>query len=215
MKPADVAPGCPIITQSYGSTTFTGEWKVAPSVSRTGWFHRGVDLAGPNCCDTPLLAVGDGTVEAVGQTFAGSGGLGPGAILLRLSDGVLAVYGHGYPEVSPGQQVVKGQRIGRVGSQGYSTGCHLHLEICSQLGTVPQGCLDPLAYDGPGGPGGVFMALSDEEQVELLNKAREIHAWLSGRGNSMAGKVDAEYTWMEGTGNTIAARVERIEQKGS
>ena len=137
----------------------------------SGWYHRGVDLAGDACCDTPLLATGDGVVEAVGQTFTGSDGLGPGAILLRMTDGVLAVYGHGYAECSVGQHVTKGQRIGRVGSQGYSTGCHLHLEICTQLGTVPDGCIDPLSYVGPGSSAGGFLdMLSDDEQRILFDR---------------------------------------------
>lgn len=152
MRPTEISPGCPVITQAYGCTSFAGEWAVSPSVCPSTWFHRGLDVAGERCCDTPMLAVGDGTVQAVGQTFSGSSGLGPGAILLRMTDGVLAVYGHGYAEVAVGQRVAKGARIGRVGSQGFSTGCHVHLEICTQLGTVPQGCINPLSYDGPGAP---------------------------------------------------------------
>ena len=183
MQPAEVAPGCPYVTQPFSCTDFAGEW-YAPFCP-SGWYHRGVDLAGDACCDTPLLATGDGVVEAVGQTFTGSDGLGPGAILLRMTDGVLAVYGHGYAECSVGQHVTKGQRIGRVGSQGYSTGCHLHLEICTQLGTVPDGCIDPLSYVGPGSSAGGFLdMLSDDEQVELLNNTRSIAQWIAGTGNA-------------------------------
>jgi hypothetical protein len=163
MQIAEVAPGCPIITQAFGCTSFAGEWAVSGAVCPSGWFHRGVDLAGANCCDTPLLAAGSGEIRALGQSFTGSGGLGPGAILLGMDDGMLAVYGHGYAECSVGQRVQKGERIGRVGTQGFSTGCHLHLEICSQLGTVPGGCVNPLSYDGPG-----EAAPEPEEEVDKL-----------------------------------------------
>lgn len=152
MRPTDVAPGCPVVTQGFGCTPFAGECAVSSAVCATGWYHDGVDLAGPDCRDTPLLAVGDGMIEAIGQSWPGSGGLGPGAILLRMADGVYAGYGHGVAECRIGERVRRGQRIGRVNTLGFSTECHLHLTVRTQLGTVPQGCLDPLAYTGPGQP---------------------------------------------------------------
>jgi murein DD-endopeptidase MepM/ murein hydrolase activator NlpD len=180
MNYQEVAPGCPIITQAYGCTSFAGEWAVPASVCPSGWFHDGLDLAGATCCDTPLLAVGNGVVQAIGQTWAGSGGLGPGAILLRLDDGVYAGYGHGYAEVAVGQRVSKGDRIGRVGTQGFSTGCHLHLTIRTQLGTVPQGCINPLSYDGPGvaARGGFLAMLSDDEQRILFDRVGLLYTQL-------------------------------------
>ena len=225
----DVAPGCPVITQPFGCTSFAGEWAVSGAVCSSGWFHRGVDLAGANCCDTPLLAVGDGVVQAVGQTFTGAGGLGPGAILLRMEDGVLAVYGHGYAECSPGQRVGKGQRIGRVGSQGFSTGCHLHLEICTQLGTVPGGCINPLSYEGPGiGPGGFLMALTDEQQIMVFDRVNALWDSLAspefvrtyGAGNDAGRCAAGSLAWLNAQGQevrdmmgVVLQRLDAIEAK--
>ncbi len=163
MQPTEIGPGCPTVTQDFGPTSYEGEW-YCPT-SPTGRWHDGVDVAGVNCCGTPVLAVGDGLVQALGQTWPGSDGLGPGAILIRMDDGKYAGYGHGFPEVSIGQRVTKGQRIGRVGTQGNSTGCHVHLMIRNQLGTIPGG-VDPLKYTGPSGSASPTPEAPKEETVK-------------------------------------------------
>jgi biotin carboxyl carrier protein len=85
--------------------------------------HDGVDIA--NNRGTPIYAAGAGTVTHSGA----AGGYGQW-IRIRHSDGSVTEYGHMYQRfVSVGQSVSAGQRIALMGSEGQSTGPHLHLEV--------------------------------------------------------------------------------------
>jgi hypothetical protein len=148
-----VAPDLGVVTQPYGCTSFSGEWRVGGGVCSTGFFHAGIDLSEADCCDKPLFATRDGVVEAVGG-FPGSVGLGPNAVCIRTDEGPFLIYGHcSSAHVQPGQRINAGQHIADVGTLGFSTGCHLHFEVRTELGTVPpQGMLDPGQYLDFGGP---------------------------------------------------------------
>ncbi|EST37685.1 hypothetical protein N566_11715 [Streptomycetaceae bacterium MP113-05] len=85
--------------------------------------HDGVDIA--NNRGTPLYAAGPGTVTHSGA----AGGYGQW-IRIRHPDGTVTEYGHMYQRfVSVGQTVSGGQRIALMGSEGQSTGPHLHFEV--------------------------------------------------------------------------------------
>jgi len=86
--------------------------------------HNGIDLATP--CGRPVYAARSGRVSY-------SGWLGTAGNFIRLTheDGYTTGYAHlqnGSLYVQLGQTVVTGQLIGRIGTTGGSTGCHLHLE---------------------------------------------------------------------------------------
>lgn len=90
---------------------------------RWGTFHKGVDIA--NAVGTPIVAVMDGTVIDSGPA-SGFGNW----IRLQHDDGTVTVYGHmSTLNVSVGQRVVAGQQIAGMGSEGFSTGSHLHFEV--------------------------------------------------------------------------------------
>ncbi|OIR43454.1 M23 family metallopeptidase [Corynebacterium sp. NML130628] len=90
---------------------------------RWGSFHSGVDIANVN--GTPILAVMDGTVIDSGPA-QGYGNW----IRIRHEDGSISVYGHmDSLYASVGQVVHAGELIAGMGSQGFSTGSHLHFEI--------------------------------------------------------------------------------------
>ena len=119
--------GNPYITSYYGWRP----WPLDPSAGRD--FHTGLDLAG-NFND-PILAVKDGIVSQVSYPFPNQnyGGYFTGQanyIIIDHQDGTYSAYWHLKSiKVSVGQRVSQGQRIGGMGSTGYSTGCHLHFEI--------------------------------------------------------------------------------------
>jgi murein DD-endopeptidase MepM/ murein hydrolase activator NlpD len=86
--------------------------------------HAGIDLAGPS--GTPIYATADGYVSTAGWNSGGYGNL----IKVDHGRGIETRYGHlASITVSPGQQVKRGQLIGRMGSTGRSTGSHLHYEV--------------------------------------------------------------------------------------
>jgi pyruvate/2-oxoglutarate dehydrogenase complex dihydrolipoamide acyltransferase (E2) component len=108
-QPAFVLP-----TQGRLTTCFCTRW---------GAMHWGIDLAAP--LGTPILAAADGVVLRAGPA-TGYGN----AIYIQDADGNVEIYGHmRYLFVHAGDVVSAGDTIAKVGSEGQSTGPHLHFEI--------------------------------------------------------------------------------------
>jgi murein DD-endopeptidase MepM/ murein hydrolase activator NlpD len=103
------------ITSSFGERQdpFNGE----------GAFHQGIDISGT--LGEPVRAPADGTVLMAGP----ASGYGQ-EVMLDHGHGVHTLYGHlsGFA-VTSGQDVHRGEIIGYVGSEGRSTGPHLHYEV--------------------------------------------------------------------------------------
>jgi len=86
--------------------------------------HEGVDLAGP--AGQPIYATGDGIVESTEVNFSGYGNV----IVIDHGFGYKTRYAHLKEiKVTQGQVVIRGDRIGTLGSSGLSTGPHLHYEV--------------------------------------------------------------------------------------
>ena len=85
--------------------------------------HLGVDYAAPT--GTAVRAIGDGSVE-----FAGwQNGYG-NVVQIKHSNERSTLYAHmSRIDVKKGQRIEQAQRVGAVGSTGWSTGPHLHLEF--------------------------------------------------------------------------------------
>ena len=82
-----------------------------------------MDIA--NSVGTPIYAVMDGTVIDSGPA-SGYGNW----IRIQHDDGSMSVYGHmSTLNVTVGERVTAGQQIAGMGSEGFSTGSHLHFEI--------------------------------------------------------------------------------------
>ena len=99
--------------------------------------HAGVDLA--PACYAPIYAAHSGTV-----TFAANGGGYGNEVVLDNGGGISTAYGHivdGGILVSVGQHVEAGQQIAKIGSTGWSTGCHLHFET-----RVNGSAVDPVPF---------------------------------------------------------------------
>lgn len=110
---------------------------------RWGSMHNGVDIA--NTPGTPIRAVAAGTVIDSGPA-QGFGNW----IRIRHEDGSISVYGHMQSlYVAVGEVVQPGQLIAGMGSEGFSTGSHLHFEIWSD-GATPSDPAPWLAARGIG-----------------------------------------------------------------
>lgn len=93
-------------------------------------FHEGIDF--PAETGTPIFAAASGKVVEAG--FHPQYGK---VIEIDHGNGLLSRYAHASQVlVQDGELVVRGQRVGAVGSTGRSTGPHLHFEV--RLNGVPQ-----------------------------------------------------------------------------
>lgn len=93
--------------------------------------HSGIDIGrkadGTSINGAAIVAAGGGKVIWA----SARGGYG-NTVMIDHGNGVVTLYAHqqsGGIRVSVGQKVSKGDRIGTVGSTGYSTGPHLHFEV--------------------------------------------------------------------------------------
>lgn len=95
-------------------------------------WHTGTDFGAP--CGTPVYAAHAGTIEIDSSL----GWAGPW--LVKVSTGASSLvtwYAHMQSvEVSRGQKVTPGQKIGQVGDRGNSAGCHLHFEVHLKNGSI-------------------------------------------------------------------------------
>lgn len=86
--------------------------------------HKGVDIAAPT--GTTVFAAAEGEVIRIGHDPAGYGNF----IEMRHPNGMTTLYGHlSRIDVASGDRIGERERIGLVGSTGYSTGPHLHFEV--------------------------------------------------------------------------------------
>lgn len=97
-------------------------------------FHDGIDIAAPY--GAPVYAMSDGVVLYAGP----ASGFG-NEIVLSHKGGVTTVYGHISRILVTGGAVKAGQPIALVGSEGESTGPHLHAEV-----RVNDRPVDPIAW---------------------------------------------------------------------
>jgi len=102
----------------------TGEWR----------YHRGVDYAAPHGTDVRSLSGGQ-------VVFADRQGGYGNTVVVESESGVRTRYAHlSELGVTKGEEVSRGQEIGKVGDSGRATGPHLHLEV-ERAGRL----LDPLS----------------------------------------------------------------------
>ena len=106
--------------------------------SGTNNSHKGTDYAVPE--GTPVISWKDGIVS----TESLDSGYGT-AVMLEHADGMQSIYGHlSSKDVKAGDTIKAGQRIGKSGSTGNSTGPHLHFELRKGKNNP----VDPSGYTG-------------------------------------------------------------------
>ena len=91
-----------------------------------GVVHHGVDIS--KGLGTPVGAIALGTVSFTGGSYCCGLGF---HVVIQHDNGFESLYAHlnGAPPVFEGQQIAQGDTIGFVGTTGFSTGPHLHLEL--------------------------------------------------------------------------------------
>lgn len=135
--PADANPRAYFITPTWGRLSSPLGWRADPLRSGVWQHHWGIDIAAP--AGTPVVASAAGTVRYTGW-YGGYGSL----VYLDHGQGWTTLYSHlGRIDVRGGQHVDQGTIIAAVGSNGRSTGPHLHFEIRHRNRPV-----DPLRYLG-------------------------------------------------------------------
>jgi murein DD-endopeptidase MepM/ murein hydrolase activator NlpD len=117
-------------TQSYGSISGSGMFIMPTSgyvsvIDKAGTHAGGCAVDICNSAGTPIYAAAGGTVTVAGWYY----GYGY-AVVIDHGNGYSTLYGHASSlGVSVGQTVSQGQYIAAMGSTGWSTANHLHLEV--------------------------------------------------------------------------------------
>lgn len=99
-------------------------------------FHAGVDIRAPK--GSPVVAAADGVVVEVEYGLVGYGHY----VRVAHQGTISTLYAH-LDEVRAevGQKVQRGQEIGTVGTTGWSTGPHLHVEVYEGNRTINPGTI--------------------------------------------------------------------------
>lgn len=127
---------------------FKGKFRVTSprgyrNLGGTEAYHGGLDLVALE--DKTVYAIADGTVDATPFEPNGFGYY----VRQLLPDGRRIYYGHMAKDsivVEPGQTIKKGDKLGTMGSTGFSTGAHTHIELRPK-GTKKES-LDIAAFTG-------------------------------------------------------------------
>lgn len=115
------------VTSGYG-------YRISPFTSRRE-FHKGVDIY--TKLGAPILAPADGIVIASSRDSSYGN-----YIKIRHLPGIITRYAHNQVNlVRKGQQVRRGEIIGKVGNTGRSTGPHLHYEVI-----IKRKAVNPMIY---------------------------------------------------------------------
>ena len=125
--PANVSYSVPVLPFSYqspvaGYTSSGFGYRLHPLQGEVK-FHYGTDFAA--WTGTDILAFADGTVLVAGESDSYGN-----YIIIDHGDGYETLYAHcSQLDVTSGESVQAGQRIGLVGATGQVTGPHLHFEL--------------------------------------------------------------------------------------
>ncbi len=116
------------VTNPFGPAIhpFTGQW----------YLHKGIDIA--QRLGTPIVASANGKVSRIDFEALGYGHY----VDIKHNYGFLTKYGHLQRSyVTKGQEILRGQVVGTLGSSGLSTGPHLHYEV-----RIGNQVVDPTKY---------------------------------------------------------------------
>ncbi len=129
IKPKEV-PTAPrrYYAQVPGAGVGSGQfvWPASGRITQTpSWYHMAIDIANASAPD--ILAADGGTAIVAGWVQPSAYG---NHVIIDHGNGYATLYAHlSQIYVSVGQQIAKGQALGKMGSTGRSTGTHLHFEV--------------------------------------------------------------------------------------
>lgn len=167
-----------------------GTWRVSSGYgSRWGGFHAGLDFAAP--LSTPIYSVSDGTVVQGNDRAAGSvSGFGNWVwIDSQANLGRDFIYGHMRHHeiyVKRGDRVKAGQLIARVGSEGGSTGPHLHFEVWGPPGRTGGRHEDPATWLANNINSGEELTMAQIDELKQLIRdenartRKHVEDWIKG-----------------------------------
>ncbi len=116
-----------IITSTYG-------W-------RWGKLHEGLDISGTGY-GSPIYAANNGTIEKAGYTSTNGN-----YIYINHNNGYYSIYAHlASINVTAGQAVSMGDKIGTMGQSGYAFGTHLHFGIYKGYPFLGGYSVNPLSF---------------------------------------------------------------------
>lgn len=188
----------PMKDEDYSTSSGYGP-RPSPTPGASSW-HKGADFAAGD--GKPIFAAGDGKVIKAGA----ASGFGNWVVIDHEYEGKTysTVYGHmrnNTIKVKTGDKVNAGQQIASVGSEGFSTGPHLHFEIWDggRFGggnhTNPVKFLNNVGAtddatgaegpDGPGNDGG-----DSDEGGSTGNCSNGLLDWIFGGGDNNGGGDD-------------------------
>lgn len=128
--PGGIQPEAPAQMLPFTPSVFAGGsgqliWPTSGAVTQyPSWYHMALDIANPG---GPGVAAADNGVVILVKYLTYDYGQ---HVMIDHGNGVVTLYGHLQAiYVKPGDQVAKGQIIGKMGSTGRSTGTHLHFEV--------------------------------------------------------------------------------------
>ena len=164
------APTKPKVVHPMGEDD--GAWSISSGYgSRWGTFHAGLDFAAP--LGTPIYAVADATVVQGKERAPGSvSGFGNWVWLdAQNTLGKDFIYGHMRHHeiyVKRGDKVKAGDLIARVGSEGGSTGPHLHFEVWGSPGRIGGRHEDPAPWLKKNINTGEELTVAQVEEIKAL-----------------------------------------------
>lgn len=129
--------------KSSGAFPIRGRYTYGDGIG-AGRGHQGQDLLAS--CGKPLVAAAPGRVKLVDYQASGAGNY---VVIKSRETGFDYVYMHmaAKASVSRGERVEAGDKIGRVGTTGSSSACHLHFEMWTKPGWYEGGDIEnPKSY---------------------------------------------------------------------
>lgn len=188
-------------TPDYGEDCITSPFgpRVSPTAGASS-FHNGIDIGGDY--GATIVAACDGEVISSGSAE----GYGHW-IRIDHGDGVITIYGHMYADgllVQEGDIVKAGEKIALIGSDGYSTGPHLHFQV--EVDGEPVDPMEAFAVRASGGFDDVGISASQEEVAQAVYQyATDVMGFNKSAACALLGNIEQESSFIIDNENSMGA----------